>query len=168
MKRSQVQQADKSQELMREYQDKLTRSLYEAVYRLDGASLDALMEAQSRSCLGVFFGLTAPPSPMDLDSFLDAMRTAGTSQLDIQRDGNVIYWTERHQGRCICPLVRLEVVDLNAKLCTCAVHFVQRLFQTLAKTPVTVEMLETVATGAENCCFRVTLEGGPEPTGRGA
>ena len=165
---TQVQAAETAHELMREYQDKLTRSLYEAIYRLDDTALDALMEAQSRSCLGVFFGLTAPPSPMDLDSFLDAMSTAGTSQVDIQRDGNLIYWTERHQGRCICPLVRLEVVSLDAKLCTCAVHFVERLFRTLAKTPVSVEMIETVATGAENCCFRVTIEDVPEPAGHGA
>ena len=167
MDKSQGQAADSTHELLREYQDKLTCSLYEAIYRLDGASLDTLMEAQSRSCLGVFFDLTAPPSPMDLDSFLDAMRTAGTSQVDIQRDGDVIYWTEQHQGRCICPFVRLEVVSLDPKLCTCAVHFVQRLFQTLAKTSTTVEMLETVATGAENCRFRVTIQRGPEPADEG-
>lgn len=167
MDKSQGRAADVSYKLLREYQDKLTCSLYEAIYRLDGASLDTLMEAQSRSCLGVFFDLTAPPSPTDLDSFLDAMRTSGTSQVDIQREGDVIYWTERHQGQCICPFVRLEVVGLDPKLCTCAVHFVQRLFRTLAKTSTTVEMLETVATGAENCRFRVTIQRGPESAAAG-
>jgi len=93
-----------------DYQDKLTHGLYEAIYRLGDASVDALMEGQARTCVRAFAVLAGLPAPMDLDAFLQTMRTAGPSRIEIRREGDTIYWREQHQGEWVCPLVRRSVV----------------------------------------------------------
>ena len=73
--------------LLRDYQDKLTHGPYEAIYRLGDASVDALMEGQARTCVRAFAVLAGLPAPMDLDAFLQTMRTAGPSRIEIRREG---------------------------------------------------------------------------------
>jgi predicted hydrocarbon binding protein len=41
---------------------------------------------------------------------------------------------------------------------------VKQLFETVANTRVEVETVETVATGSENCCFRITVLGESQPS----
>ncbi len=153
------QAAEWVENLTRDFQDKLTCGLYETLYSLDDSSVNTLMEGQARSCVTAFTGLTGLSGPMDLDSFLEAMRTTGPSQVNIEREGDVIHWTELHRGQCICPFVTRRVIRLDAKLCICGANWVKQLFEEVANTLVEVETLETVATGAENCCFRITVKG---------
>ena len=147
------------QDLIRDYQDKLTCGLYEAIYRLDQRSVDTLMQSQARSCVAAFVELGGMQVPMQLDAFLEAMRLAGPSKIDIRREGNVIHWTEEHHGECPCPFVRREVIRLHPTLCICATHWMRHLFETVAKTQVEVKTVETVATGADNCRFRISVKG---------
>ncbi|HEX7406111.1 MAG TPA: hypothetical protein VF515_00535, partial [Candidatus Binatia bacterium] len=106
------------QNLIRDFQDTLTCGLYEAIYKLDDPSAERLMQAQARTCVGAFLKLSDLRIPMELDEFLHAMRTAGPSQVDIQRQGDVIDWIEQHHGECVCPFVRRKVVRLDPKLCS--------------------------------------------------
>ena len=147
------------QNLIRDFQDRLTCGLYEAIYKLDDRSAERLMQAQARTCVGAFLKLSDLRIPMELDEFLHAMRTAGPSQVDIQRQGDVIDWIEQHHGECVCPFVRRKVVRLDPKLCSCGAHWVQGLFATVAQTPVEVETVKTVATGSQNCRYRIRLKG---------
>ncbi len=149
--------ADWVQNLIRDYQDELTSGLYEAIYSLDGDSLDALMLGQACTCVAAFLKLSDLHAPMELDAFLEAMRIAGPGKIDIQRQGDVIDWTEQHQGQCVCPFVRRGVIRLDPKLCICGAHWVRNLFETVALTPVEVETVETVAAGAQSCRFRITV-----------
>jgi hypothetical protein len=153
-----VQAAEWVQALMRDFQDQLTCGLYEAIYSLDPPSVATLMQAQARTCVATFLKFADIRLPMDLDEFLHAMRTAGPSQIEIQREGNVIHWTEQHHGDCVCPFVRRGVIRLDPKLCICGAHWVQHLFKTVTNTDVDVETGETVATGAPNCRFRITVK----------
>ena len=152
------------QAMVRDYQDKLTSGLYEAIYTLDGPSQDRLMECQAQTCVAAFVNLTGLPVPMDLDSFLTAMSTTGPSQVKIEREGNIIHWTELHSGQCVCPFVRRQVIRLDPALCVCGAHWVKHLFETVANTRVEVETVETVATGSENCRFRITVLGESRPS----
>ncbi len=149
--------------LIRDYQDKITCGLYEAIYRLEDGAAEALMEGQARSCVAAFVQLTGLPAHMEVDAFLEAMRTAGPSQIDIQRDGDVIHWRELHQGQCVCPFVRRGVVRLDPKLCICGAHWVKHLLESITNVPVEVETMETVASGAQDCRFRITLKAGAAP-----
>lgn len=153
-----TQAPDWVQDLIRDYQDELTSGLYETIYGLDEGSLDALMQGQACACVAAFLKLSDLRAPMDLDAFLAHMRIAGPSKIDIQQESDVIHWTEQHQGQCVCPFVRRGVIRLDAKLCICGAYWVKNLFDTVAKTPVEVETVETVATGAQNCRFRIIVK----------
>ncbi|MFN8544954.1 MAG: hypothetical protein U0807_12240 [Candidatus Binatia bacterium] len=146
-------------QLMRDFQDRLTCGLYEAIYDLEQPALETLMQAQARTCAAAFLDLTGLKVPQPLDEFLVTMQTCGPSQIEITRDGDVIDWRERHQGECVCPFVRRGVVRLDPKLCLCGAHWVERLFATVTGTKVDVEMVESAATGAQDCRFRITLRG---------
>jgi hypothetical protein len=159
MDESPGQAPDWIQQLIRDYQDTLTCGLYEAIYKLDGRSVETLMRAQGRTCAGAFLKLSDVHSPMALDDFLKVMRTAAPSKIEIRRDGDVIEWIELHQGECVCPFVRRKVVRLDPKLCICGAQWVQHLFESIAHTRVEVETVETVATGAQNCHYRVCMKG---------
>jgi hypothetical protein len=151
--------ADWVQGLIRNFQDKLTCGLYEAIYRLDERSLGSLMHAQAHTCVAAFLDLVDLPIPMTLDAFLDAIRTSGPSQIDITREGDVIHWRERHHGECVCPFVKRGAIRLDAKLCICGAHWVERLFAVVTGTAVRVETVETAATGAQDCYFRIAVQG---------
>ncbi len=147
------------QQLIRDYQDTITKGLYEGIYRLEPKQLDGVMQCQAHACFEAFVKLYDIPEELDLDAFLERMSIGGPSKIAIRRDGDTILWEELHEGQCMCPLVKREVVALEPGLCVCAVHWVRKLIERHARRPARVEMLESVATGSRNCVFRITLEG---------
>lgn len=157
MDSKQAEVDDELDEVLRDYQDKLTCGLYEAIYDLDEASLDTIMRCQAQACVAAFLDFTGLPSPMRLESFRDAMRDADPLGGDIRQEGNVIHWTGNQRGQCACPLVRRGVIRLDPKLCVCSTYWVKYLFDKVAHTPVDVEIVETVATGGHACSFKITL-----------
>ncbi len=145
--------------LMRDFQDRLTCGLYEAIYDLERPAVERLMQAQARTCVAAFLDISGLRVPMELDEFLRVICSVAPSQIDIECNGRVIEWIERHEGQCICPFVRRGVVRLDPKLCLCGAHWVQVLFEVAAGTLVRVETVSTVADGAQDCHFRITLLG---------
>lgn len=154
-----------AEDLIRDYQDKLTCGLYDAIYRLDGPSVDALMEAQARTCVGAFLELGTLKAPMSLDDFLQRIQIAGPSKIEIQREGNIIHWDEQHQGECVCPFVRRGVVRLDRHLCRCGAYWVKYLFEAVAQTAVDVDLVSSVATGSRNCSFVIKVRNTPPSRG---
>ena len=145
------------EQLTRDYQDVIVGGLYEGVYALGEESLDRVMRCQAEACFREFVKLYDLSESLDLDSFLSRMKTGGPSPIDIRRDGDTILWEERHGGRCMCPLVRREVVPLHTGLCRCAVHWLRMLIERHARRPAEVELLQSVAAGGDNCVFRISL-----------
>jgi len=143
--------------LARDYQDDITRGLYKGVYALPEKELDAVMACQARDCVQAFFKLYDLPDELDLDAFLERMTTGGSSKIDIERDGDTILWRERHAGQCMCPLVRRNVITLKPGLCHCAVHWLRMLIERYADRSARVELIESAATGVQDCVFRITL-----------
>lgn len=145
------------EQLTRDFQDKITRGTYEGIYALEGEALDGVMQCQAHACFEAFVQLYALPEDLDLDAFLARIATGGPSRILIQRDGNTILWDEQHEGQCMCPFVRREVVALKPALCGCAVHWLRKLIERHARRPAEVELLDSVAQGSQNCLFRITL-----------
>lgn len=143
-------------EELRCYQDKLTCGLYEAIYDLDDAPRDAIMKRQAQTCVAAFLELADLSTPMDLDSFREAMRTAQPMGAEIEQEGDVIQWTQNQRSQCVCPLVQRGVVRLDPKLCACSAYWVKYLFEEIGHTPVRVEIVETVARGDQTCRFKIT------------
>lgn len=147
--------------LIRDFQDKITRGVYEAIYDLEGQPLEHLMTRQARARGAAFLGLVGFTERMEVDEFLARIRVSGPSQIEIRRDGDVIDWTELHAGQCVCPLVKRGAIRLDRKLCLCGAGWVKYLFEPVTEVPVDVETVETVAAGSMNCRFEVRLKPPP-------
>jgi hypothetical protein len=80
MEEPQSQTAEWVENLLRDFQDKLTCGLYETLYTMDDSSVDTLMEGQARTCVSAFVDLTSMSVPMDLDSFLETMAQAAPAR----------------------------------------------------------------------------------------
>jgi len=145
------------EQLFRDYQNAITRGMYEGIAQLPEPQRDRVMACQAHACVDEFVKLYDLPDSLDLETFLARMNGGGPSQIRIQREGNRILWEEHHEGRCMCPLVRRDIVPLQPALCACAVHWLRMLVERFAHCPCHVELLESVASGARNCVFAVTL-----------
>jgi hypothetical protein len=116
------------------------------------------MDAQADTCMQAFVALHDIPADLDLDAFLERMRTTGPSRIMFDRpDADTIVWSELHDGVCVCPHVRQGVVELDPKLCSCGATWVRLLIERHARRHATVSLVESVATGARNCVYRITL-----------
>lgn len=148
-------------QLMRDYQDEITRAAYDGIYRLDDRALDTVMERQAHGCVQAFVRLYDIPADLSLEDFLERMTQGdGPSQISVQRSGNLIRWEEHHGGECMCPLVRRNVIPLRLELCNCAIHWLRMLIERHAKGPAQVALLDSVARGGQNCVFLITLGDG--------
>jgi hypothetical protein len=155
--------ADWVEQLMRSFRDKLVGGLYEGVYALDGEPLKRVMDAQAEACVHAFVSLAEIPADLDFDAFLERMKTNGPSQIELERTADdELLWRELHRGECVCPHVRQEIIPLDPKLCLCGATWVRLLVERHARRTATVTLVESVATGAENCVYRVKL-GEPLP-----
>lgn len=153
------------QELMRDYQDAITRGVHEGICRLGDEARNTVMEEQARACVAAFVKLYDIPEHEDLDAFLARMRTGGPSKIDIRREGETILWEEQHDGECMCPLVRRNVIRLRPTLCICGAHWLRMVVERHARRPARVELLDSVASGSKNCVFRITLGAADRPQG---
>jgi hypothetical protein len=143
--------------LLRSFQDQITKGAYEVIYALDGEARDAVMQSQARTCVHAFTDLFGIPKELGLDEFLEHMKYGGSSKVDMHRIDDTIHWIERHEGECMCPLVKRGAARLAPELCDCAVHWLRMLVQRHTNETVTVELVESVATGARDCAFRIKL-----------
>ena len=145
------------EKLLRSYQDEITKGAYDAIYALDDEVRDHLMQSQANACVHAFTNLFAIPKELVLDEFLERMKYGGSSKVDMHRTDDTIEWVERHEGECMCPLVKRGAARLAPELCGCAVHWLRMLVQRHTEKTVAVELVESVATGARDCAFRIKL-----------
>ncbi len=151
-------------DLMRSFQQKLTAGLLEGAYALEGTPLRQVMDAQAEACVHAFTELSDLPPDLDWEAFLERMRTAGPSKMELTRLGpDEFLWTELHEGQCVCPHVRLCTVRLDRRLCLCGETWVRLLVERHARRPAAVSLLESVATGSRNCVYSIRLLAPPEP-----
>lgn len=68
------------------------------------------------------------------------------------RKGNIIQCTCLE---CGCPLVKNKVVKLTGTFCYCSLGWVKRIFETLFKTPVRVELEKAIGFGDDVCKYVV-------------
>lgn len=146
------------EELRRKYQDHITRGLLEGVFALDDQAAEVAMTAMGHACAQAFVQLHDLKLNQDLDTFLQKICLLGPGgKIKISRNGDTILWEEAQKGECVCPLVRRGVIEPHPRLCLCGVKWVQFLVEKVAQRPATVELVEAVALGHQNCTYRVTL-----------
>jgi len=98
------------------------------------------------------------PASYDLDSWIKLLNELDPGVRDVKRRGDSVLYELRH-GRCVCPLVSERIVELTPKLCSaCSTNFFGYIFKKVAKRPVRVEVMESLATGADKCAFQIVLQ----------
>ncbi|MFX0200337.1 MAG: hypothetical protein ACFFCW_29820 [Candidatus Hodarchaeota archaeon] len=70
------------------------------------------------------------------------------------RRGNTIQST---CTECGCPLVRNKIVDLSETFCYCSRGWVKKIFETVLKRPVTVELEKAIGRGERVCKFVIYM-----------
>lgn len=93
----------------------------------------------------------------NLDDYLRALDV--TKQFGrIRREGNTLY-VEYGWGRCLCGVVEKTTEPVSRTFCECCNGHMHKLYEVVLNHPVTVEMVETISTGGEECRFIVHMEG---------
>jgi len=92
----------------------------------------------------------------NLDSWIAELNKADFR--DVRRDDdNILYVLKLEQ--CACPLVSEKIVKSTPRLCSaCFTNWLEYMFGTVAKRPVRAELVESLATGASKCAFRIWLQ----------
>jgi len=74
-----------------------------------------------------------------------------------KEDGDTVIY-EFKPERCECTLVEKKMVKLSPRLCSaCFTNWLAYMFGTVTKRKVKAELIESLATGASKCAFRIRL-----------
>jgi predicted hydrocarbon binding protein len=108
-----------------------------------------------------------------VDKVLDAMGADKGKFGHPYREGNVIYEIrnprdpeayvkattpyEKQMAACFCPLIRATQKVLSKEYCHCSAGWYKGIYEGIFKTPVRVEVLQSVISGDENCKFAIHL-----------
>ena len=142
----------------------IAKGVWEGIYALPDEARDVVFDAASRRCneqICKFAGFD--PSEMnDVDEFMVEWEKAFGGIMRGSREGDTIYWEFLSNG-CTEPMVLLGLVDPNPQLCQCSCRMIKRRFEMVTKSPVKVELLESVlSTGADKCSYLIHLKPPPE------
>ena len=137
----------------------IARGVWEGIYALPDEARRIVFEAASRRCneqICKFAGFD--PSEMnDVDEFMAEWERAFGGMMRGTREGDTIYWEFASNG-CTEPLVLLGLIDPNPHLCQCSCMMIKRRFEMVTKTPVEVELVDSVlTTGANRCSYRIRI-----------
>jgi hypothetical protein len=99
------------------------------------------------------------------EAFLEAEVHQPATGTRLEREGNVLhqFYTPRsypfHPGRCYCAAVQglPESETMSANYCQCSRAFVQTVWENALGRSVTVELIKSTLSGADECEFKVTL-----------
>ncbi len=59
--------------------------------------------------------------------------------------------------KCGCPLVRNKVIDLTGTFCYCSRGWVKKIFETVLKKPIRVELAKSIGLGDKVCEFVIYI-----------
>jgi hypothetical protein len=98
------------------------------------------------------------------EAFLEAEVQEPATWMRLEREGNVLhqFYTPRsstHPGRCYCAAVQglPEGETMSASYCLCSRAFVQRVWENALGRPVTIELISSAISGADECEFKITI-----------
>ena len=90
----------------------------------------------------------------DIDVFLDRLNQAHIGGGSLKREGDTIYGSYR---RCYCGSVSKTEEPIPPTYCYCSCGWYKMLFETVLEHPVEVELLSSIAQGADVCRFAIRI-----------
>ena len=137
----------------------ISRGVWEGIFALPDEARDIVFRAASKRCseqICKFAGFD-PSEFNDVDEFMVKWEEAFGGMMKGRREGDTIYW-EFASSACTEPMVLLGLVEPNPKLCECSCHMIRQRFEMVTKSPVKVELLDSVlTTGADKCTYLIHL-----------
>ncbi len=121
--------------------------------QLDPSARARVMEACGRDCARRASIKMAEPCRGDVGKLVESLaKILGSENCSI--DGNVVRLT---YNKCYCELVADGPERLSETYCLCSKGWVLEMFETAARKPVRVEVLQTIKRGAPSCRFLVRV-----------
>jgi hypothetical protein len=137
----------------------IAKGVWEGIYALPDEARDIVFRAAAKRCneqICKFAGFD-PGEIDDVDEFMVEWEKAFGGIMKGRREGDTIYWEFASNG-CTEPMVMLGLVEPNPKLCQCSCQMIKRRFEMVTKSPVTVELLDSVlTTGSDKCSYLIHL-----------
>jgi hypothetical protein len=136
---------------------------------LDEETRIKLLNACGRSCYFNAFGVAGEkkPSPEAAERYLQALEKGGF-RVERGTEATTVYygWARKQnpqglslaEGYCMCPLVENEILGLSPSYCNCSAGYVaEGLERATGRKVLSVEILESVKRGGQDCRFKVVL-----------
>ncbi len=137
------------------------RAVGQIIARLDEVAAEpvrkAIMRQRGRGCFSTWVLDSAREhleNAADLDDLLARLNEADIGGGSLERDGDTIAGS---YASCPCPLVNTAQVPISATYCECSCGWYQELFETFLGRSVQVELVDSIAHGAESCSFVIRL-----------
>ena len=146
-----VKDASKCEEFLRTWITGVVASLNE----VDEETAKKILKKSGEDCCKIFLEVYGYDlSGRDLDSLIELLDSRGGCW---KEDENTVIY-EFKPERCACPLVEKKMVKLSPRLCSaCFTNWLAYMFGTVTKKTVKAELIESLATGASKCAFRIRL-----------
>lgn len=87
-----------------------------------------------------------------LDDLLERLNQAHIGGGQLRREGDTIHATYQ---RCYCGSVSKTRQPISTTYCQCSCGWFKRLFETLLEKPVQVQLVDSIAHGADVCTFTI-------------
>lgn len=148
-----VEDAGKCEEFLRTWITGVMAGLNE----VDEETAKKILKKSGEDCCKIFLEVHGYDlSGRDLDSLIELLNSSPSSGCWKEDDDTVIY--EFKSERCECPLVEKKIVKLSPRLCSaCFTNWLAYMFGTITNKKVEAELIESLATGASKCAFRIRL-----------
>jgi predicted hydrocarbon binding protein len=116
-----------------------------------------VMETCGRQCIGrsvLEKARKCKKEASDLDDLLDRLNQAHIGGGRLRREGDVIHAS---YTRCYCGSVSKTRKPISSTYCYCSCGWYKTLFETVLAHPVEVELLSSIAQGADVCRFAIRI-----------
>ena len=148
-----VKDAGRCEEFLKTWMTGVTAGLNE----VDEETAKKVLKKSGEDCCKIFLELYGYDlGGRDLDSLIDLLDSDPGAGSWKENDNTVIY--EFKPERCECTLVEKKMIELTPRLCSaCFTNWLEYMFGTVTKRTVKAELIESLATGASKCAFRIRL-----------
>jgi predicted hydrocarbon binding protein len=137
------------------------KAVGQIIARLDEVTAEpvrrAIMRQRGRGCFSTWVLDSAREhleNAADLDDLLARLNLANIGGGRLEKDSDTITGS---YASCPCPLVNAAQVPISATYCECSCGWYQELFETFLGRPVQVELVDSIAHGAESCSFVIRM-----------
>jgi len=132
------------------------RGVYQGLQTVDDETAKKILSKAGADCAKIYLSVYGRDlSKMTLDEWLKTEVEMG-GQVEKKEEYIVYAFTP---SKCECLLVEEGIIPLTPKLCSsCFTNWLEYQFQTMTGRKVRAELVESLATGADRCVFRIWLK----------